>query len=92
MSVNVWVVFGSSGEYEDYAEWAVCAYQDKDRALDHARLAKEDSVAIAKEKGGRYAAPKRKNLYDPDMYMDGDCTDYGIRAIPLLDGIPGIDG
>jgi len=30
--MNIYIVFGDTGEYSDYRQWIVCAYQDEEKA------------------------------------------------------------
>ena len=91
MSIQVYVVIGSTGEYSDYMQWYVCAYQDKSRADKHAQAAYDEAVKIDKERKSRYHSPTRTNPYDPKMRMDYTGTKYCVDAVDLLDAIPGID-
>lgn len=49
MSVQIHIVMGTTGEYNDRSQWAVCAYQDKARADEHADLAKIEAHKIEKQ-------------------------------------------
>ncbi len=92
MSIQVYVIMGSVGEYSNYQSWTVGAYQDKARANEHARLALDEAAKIQKERPNRHSKPTRPNPYDPYMSLDYTGTDYYVVAVDLLDAIPGIDG
>jgi len=92
MSIQVHVVMGSTGEYSDRTQWAVCAYQDKMRADQHADLAKIEAHKMEKARTSRYSVVEGKNMYDPHMQMSYTGTDYYVISVDLFDAIPGIDG
>lgn len=92
MSIQVYVVMGSTGEYSDRSEWAVCAYQDKSKAEQHADHAKLIAHKIFRNGDERYEDLDNKNAYDPYMRMQYTGTDYYVLSVDLLDAIPGIDG
>lgn len=99
MSIQVHVIIGQTGEYSDHTEWAVAAYQDLERATQHADLAKIEAHRIEKliQAGSldrfNNEDPRLKNIYDPKMqnyyYYEAD---YYVISVDLLDAIPGIDG
>lgn len=39
----IFIVMGSTGEYDDYHEWVVCGYRNIESAQKHAKLATEDA-------------------------------------------------
>ncbi len=93
MSIQIHVVMGSTGEYSDRRQWTVCAYQDKERAINHADLAKLEAHKIEKARKDRYDYSEDDvNPYDLKMSMDYTGTDYYVISVDLLDAIPGIDG
>jgi len=94
MSIQIYVVMGTTGEYSDRTEWSVGAYQDRARADEHADLATTEAYKICKERPSRYSSPDpdRTNIYDRRMNMSYTGTDYYVIAVDLLDAIPGIDG
>jgi len=93
MSIQIYIVMGSTGEYSNRTEWAVGAYQDKAMAEQHADLAKIEAHAIEKARGNRHdSICKGANVYDPKMEMYSTGTDYYVVDVDLLDAIPGIDG
>jgi hypothetical protein len=89
MSVKIYVVMGSTGEYSDHSTWTVCAYQDKQRAEEHADLAMMEARKIREHDD--YFNSEDKNIYDPKMQMQYTGTDYYTIDVDLLDAIPGID-
>lgn len=44
-----YLVKGASGIYDDYVHWNVIAYQSKERAEEHAKLAAETAITFVKE-------------------------------------------
>ena len=83
---KIHIVRGSSGAYEDYAEWDVVAYTEKEEAEKHAKGAQlyadayDNARTILMREGDMeaYAAYKYKNPYDPGRYggVWSDGIDY----------------
>lgn len=82
--VDIHLVVGSTGEYENYHEWVVKAYRDRDKAVAHANLAEQEAERIFKKNGSRgYYGSDSPNPYDPNMDMDYTGTFYEIQTIDL---------
>ena len=100
VSTNVaYVLYGTTGEYEDKFTWRVCAYLDKDKA--HARLDLLNQVLI---RNGVYSGDGFLDLEywqsnesenamdemkiitdgDPELRVDYTGSRYCIEEIPLL--------
>ncbi len=42
---KIWLVWGMTGEYEDYHDWVVCAYKSEKKARLHVTAAMERAVS-----------------------------------------------
>jgi hypothetical protein len=74
---TVYIVWGSSGEYEDHEEHIAAIFRDKTKAEAHCLKAKQRSAALHAEYGRswyRYAKDHPRNRFDPNMENAG--TDY----------------
>lgn len=83
----VYVVMGYTGEYSDHTSWAVCAYEDEDKAEKHALKAEiraKEMFDWANEKRDKFYLHlrKRKNDWDPDMMIDYTGTTYAVIKVP----------
>lgn len=75
--MNVYTVFGVTGEYSDRDEWTVISYLDEDMAKDHVIRAKEKAKEWEVLRKDRYTAPPEGwNEHDPKMSMDYTGTEY----------------
>jgi len=81
--MNVFIVYGTTGEYSDRSEWAVCAYPKREDADKHA-----DQAKLWDHKNGREWASlpydkREKNPYDPEYTRDYTGTDYYVLECEL---------
>lgn len=80
----IFLVMGSTGEYDDHHEWIVCAYRDVESAQTHAKLAEEDA---AKRYTGRLGhAPifeRHDSPFDACMQIDYTGTSYYVEEAIL---------
>ena len=96
----IWVVEGSTGEYDDRRDWTVCAYTSKEAANDHAEAAKKAALKISlqleEEQPANYYLRRAElceaNKLDPDIMMDRwTGTDYYVYSVELKDKFVGED-
>jgi hypothetical protein len=95
---SIYVVFGKTGEYDDYRDWPVTAFLDETEAEKHAEAAcawLANKLAQTKHKTweavfldeGHTAmqelADSKSNPYDPKMEIDYTGTDWYVVEIPL---------
>jgi hypothetical protein len=85
MSIQVYIVMGTTGQYSDRTQWTVGAYQDKTRADMHADLAMTEACRIAKERPSRYHSTDQVNIYDSKMSMSYTGADYYVLSVDLLE-------
>lgn len=78
--MKAWVVIGATGEYEDFHEWNVVVYRNRDVAEHHVKLANKEAKKPKYEKDD-----SQKNPYDADFHMDYTGTDYHISEIEISD-------
>jgi hypothetical protein len=80
---SIHIVFGYTGQYDDYTHWNVCAYLDKEQAKQHCAALKE----WAKEKGFAESGPGGwvSCPYDPDCWVDDTGVEYSIEEVSLAE-------
>jgi len=87
---TIYVVFGNSGEYSDFRDWPVVAYDTEDSAIGHAekakRRAEELKVLMDAAEWNRREALQKTNEFDPHMNMDYTGVDYSVFEIELREG------
>lgn len=87
MKPMMYIVMGSTGDYEDRTTWGVCAYTDKAMALAHVEAATKAAQAIAHQFGTSApyitAAIRAANIWDPQIEMYTPGTTYNIMTVPL---------
>ncbi len=92
---EVYIVYGRTGEYSDFREWAVCAYATKESADEHAALANKRSGELDKwkcpdcEYGWKYhlgacTTPRPFNEYDEEFALDYTGTDYVVGPVKYI--------
>lgn len=97
---SIYIVTGSTGEYDGRCEWAVVAYHDRRKAKRHADRAAAKAKAIFEsypddtrpsDQGRvvRYGVDVKRgdNPHDPNMRMDYNGTTYYIRSVHIGDSI-----
>src|SRR3990167_11101440 len=93
MTTKIYVVMGTTGEYSDRTEWAVCAYAHKSMAEKHA-----DEAMLWSHKHGKAAQAKYEHTYKdedkPNSPWDADYqlyytrTDYYVMDVSMRDTLP----
>lgn len=90
----IYVVEGSTGEYSDNRNWAVCAYRDEDEAKAHVERAERRAAEIFATCAGDYWAWRSKmfrdeerpmNEHDPAMDLDYTGTHYTYYPVKLYE-------
>jgi len=85
-----YIVFGTSGSYDDRSTWPVAIYLDKPMADEHARVANEEGAVLAQEllKQGEYWA-SRSTWFDHSFNIcGGDPTYYYVNEAPFMGDAP----
>lgn len=85
-----YIVFGSSGSYDDHSSWPVAIYLDKLLADEHARVANEEGAVLAQEllDQGEYWA-SRSTWFDHNFNIrGGDSTYYYVSEAPFMGDAP----
>jgi len=80
--IPIFLVMGATGEYEDYKEWAVCAYRNVEAAQEHAKKAEEEAKKIsasAKTSSVRH----HPSSLDANMQIDYTGTTYYVEETVL---------
>lgn len=80
--VPIFLVMGSTGEYDDYKEWVVCGYREFESAEHHAKMANEDAAKFFAENNGKTFI-KPKSAFDENMHIDYTGTRYFIEETVL---------
>jgi hypothetical protein len=85
-TMNVYTIFGSTGEYSDRNEWSVISYLDEERAKDHVVRASEKANEWEVVRKNKFTNPPEKwNEYDPEMQMDYTGTSYYYVTTEIAD-------
>jgi len=79
--MKIYIVIGNESEpYETNETWIVAAYKDKNKAEEHALLAKKEADIIKSRDGDK------PNPYDPDMLISYDSnTSYFVEEYDLIE-------
>ena len=87
---KIYIVEGTTGEYEDREEWSVVAFKTKAKAKKHVKKANdwllEKGFHRSQEQGPDRYSQIGKNLenpYDPRMYYDYTGVEYNFYALDL---------
>ena len=96
---TIHIVYGSTGEYSDYVEWPIIAYEDKAKAQDHAKNVQEYADEwydhylhwLHSHCGDRPASgmPKFNTSLDPDPQKGSwgnDPNNYEVHELKLISG------
>lgn len=86
---KIYIVRGSTGEYDDWKCWPVAAYLDKENAELHAELAQKRAAELIKQRQTRDLVAEDRNEFDPGGDMDYTGNVYIVQEVPLLDAVPG---
>lgn len=87
---EIWIVFGSTGEYSDYSEWTVAAYVSKELAEAHCAKCRR----WYEDHGGQelreliWQSNAEKNPYDEQMRVAYPVTTWGVFSVTLRDTLP----
>lgn len=89
--MNVYIVFGTTGEYSDRSEWPVKAYLDEVRAQEHVEAASADAREfMATSHGEHYSVwgMTKEELaerfpHDPNFSCDYTGTKYYLETVEL---------
>lgn len=74
--MNINIVFGKTGEYEDYTEWEVAAYSDEKEAKRHCE--KLNEAVTGKTDRDRFTTP-----LDPYCRIEYTGIRYEIQTLPI---------
>lgn len=92
MTVKIFIVVGSTGEYSDRYQWNVGAYYSEKAARDHADMASEEAWRLHKSRSSKHSSIEEgANKYDLKMTMSYTGADYYVHEAEILDAIPGVD-
>ena len=82
--MEIYIVTGSSGEYDSWRTWNVVAYLDRDKAIEHAENAERRSKEILSQSESPYDQCC-KNEFDPHMQMDYTGAAYDCEKVVIAD-------
>lgn len=82
--IPIFLVVGSTGEYDDHHEWFVCAYRDINSAQEHAKKAEEEAKKIFSENGKTFVSLKCGSKLDENMHIDYTGTNYYVEETTLF--------
>ena len=83
--MKIWMVMGTTGEYEDCITWRVAAYTTPKVAKYHMEQAQKevDKYDIDNMTSSQMYDLKKKNPYDPRMVVDYTGVSYYIEDFEL---------
>ncbi len=81
---RLWVVIGSSGEYEDYRTWNVAAFRTEDAAKRRAALAKAEADRLERLYKESQAW-SQVNKFDRCMQCSYTGVEYCVTDLELLE-------
>lgn len=85
---SIFIVRGSTGEYDDWSVWSVGAYPNKKLAQKHADLATDrakEIESICVKRGILFHDCNLRNQWDSDMDIDYTGTTYDVYGIDIYD-------
>ena len=90
LPVEIWVVFGSTGEYSDRSEWMVAGYTTKEAAEQHRDACRKwyDDNGGVELRHTYWRDNAQKNPLDPDMSVDYTGTAWDVFPLTLYDAVP----
>lgn len=84
MTIPIYVVMGTTGEYSDRSQWPVKAYRTEASARVLVEKASERAREIEVATKGSYRAMREAvNEHDPHMDMDYTGTTYYVMKVDL---------
>lgn len=90
--VNIYVVYGATGEYSDHQEWPIAAYLKEPEAQRHVTLATNEYVKYASVKD-RYELQYGEleddwnRQYDPNGRSDYTGVHYYYETVSMVDSV-----
>jgi len=97
---TVYLVWGCTGEHEDYYEWNVCAYENEKQAIDHVKLLRDwledEKLIYSRDINSRTCLPIKKATgykcgeeikcpCDSSFSIDYTGTDYEYAEIKVYE-------
>ena len=97
MSSEIYIVYGSTGEYSDHREWPVAAFASESaarakvlRCVERVRLYKDaDKEPCSLEFRARRARRESLDVFkdeDPGLQVDYTGTTYDVWTVPFIAG------
>jgi hypothetical protein len=86
---QVWLLYGTTGEYDDRQEWVVAAFTTQAKANEHKKLAQDRANEIHQKQlkhrfdPAKFDKVSKKNKWDPQMQMDPK-AEYCVGEVDLL--------
>lgn len=88
MSKVVFVVSGTTGEYSDREEWAVCAYEDEALAKEHVLKAQQRGRELFDAGQYSYSPDEPTSIYDPFIRISYTGVSYRYDPVQVRDALP----
>jgi len=86
---KIYILQGSTGEYDEAIRWFIAAYLSKDDCERHRVLCRKDAAIWERLRDSPYDSPDRGwSLYDPALKMDSNGTVYTITELPINTELP----
>jgi len=88
--MDIYVVYGETGTYENHTDWIVCSFKDEGKAKKHCFQCQVRADELIKEDENLWDIPDGANEYDPDMQVESNFNgflevSYGYYKIELRD-------
>jgi len=81
--MDIYVVYGGTGQYENYTEWLVCAFKNEEEAKKYRFQCQTRANELIEEYKDSWDIPYGVNQYDPDMQVDCDSVSYNYYTVDL---------
>ena len=85
--MKVYIVIGSSGEYDDFQEWPVVVYSDRSKADEHARKAEKFDRGWRKNHP-KASAEEYANPFDNTVTRSYYQNFYAVEEVEMLEEVP----
>lgn len=92
MTQQIWIVFGTTGEYSDRSEWPVAAYDSEKAAQDRVKALQHALEESGIERLDRYEGPWEKAVdefkakHDPGFHIDYTGTSWYLATCEFHSG------
>jgi len=83
--MRIYVVQGSTGQYDDHCEWLVKAFKSKDKAKEFVAQANEHAENLKSNRESEYSFSDEAHPMDPNYITDYTGSSYTFHPVELED-------